>query len=170
VKFIIFNLMVAAALVFLFTSEKQDVTNIASKAKKEISDLKKEVINSINDRTSAQSLKSTDKKDPAAASDKPSVLIAAEVQPKPSTKTNNSRPQQKKVRIPTSSESELVTIKNPRPLDKDVLKRRSVVLGTDTGTEKPKKALSFMPPTTRHRELLLLAEEMELLAAKLDSE
>lgn len=169
-KFIIFNLMVAAALVFLFTSEKQDVTNLASKAKKEISALKKEVINSINDGTSAGALKSIDKKYPAAASDKPSALIAAEIQPKPGTKTNNDRLQQKKVKIPTSSESELVTSKNPRSLDKDVLKRRSVVLRADTGTEKPKKTISFMPPTTRHRELLLLAEEMELLAAKFASE
>ena len=51
-----------------------------------------------------------------------------------------------------------------------ISKRRREVFEDETGITTTEKGPSFMPPTTRKRELLVLAEEMEILAAKLASE
>ena len=49
-KFLIFNVVVAAALVFLFAGEKGEINNVAQKADKKIAELKKSVSGLIEEQ------------------------------------------------------------------------------------------------------------------------
>jgi len=162
--------MVAAALIFLFTSEKGEMINVAGKAEKEISDLKKEIINLVSGETPPQPIKRIGKKHRVGPSEFLPVSIAEKSVQKPNAKTRDPIPHQKKVKVTTSPKTELATVEKAGSLDRDISKRRREVLEEETGITTTEKGPSFMPPTTRKRELLVLAEEMEILAAKLASE
>jgi hypothetical protein len=174
-KFLIFNVVVAAALVFLFAGEKGEINNVAQKADKKIAELKKSVSGLIEEQN--QDIPSLKKlSEPIAAPAQPPSPAQQDVAKptKPPSKPREPGPQKATTQDDMTPETSysLSQKTNSSPvssLPKEVVKRRNEVLGDSEEAPKVVKN-SFMTLKARKRELLFLAEEMEILAAKLSNE
>ena len=174
-KFLIFNVVVAAALVFLFAGENGEIINVTQNADKKIAELKRSVADLIKEKNrDIPSLKKLS--NPSAAPTTPPTPAQQKAAKRPKL---HSEPQEPRTRKATTQEDmtpetslSLSPETNSSPvsaLPKAVVKRRNEVLDdSDEAHEVVKN--SFMTSKTRKRELLFLAEEMEILAAKLGSE
>ena len=174
-KFLIFNVVVAAALVFLFAGEKGVINNVAQKADQKIAELKKSVSGLVEDKNQdIPSLKKLSEpinaptQPPSPAQQdaaKPTKQLSKPREPWPQKATT-----QDDMTPETSNSLSQKTNSSPvSSLSKEVVKRRNEVLGDSEEAPKVVKN-SFMTSKTRKRELLFLAEEMEILAAKLGNE
>ena len=158
-KFLIFNTVVAAALVYLFADETTDFRRLADKAETKISKLKGEVTDVLHDKASI-----TPKKENAEREQVPVETRGAT--PKFPDQTNETL-----AKSAPSKETELVQenaqTAEIKTSDKEVIKRRKEVLSTKAVSPASSDDHRFMAPKIRKRELIFLAEEMEILAAKL---
>ncbi|MBK19966.1 MAG: hypothetical protein CMM52_14130 [Rhodospirillaceae bacterium] len=174
-KFLAFNLAVGAALFFLFTADKSDIQSAVNQAHglaeqvKEIArksidqETKKEMVSEslspVPDPPVSEKLAKTEP--PAEAVPIAPVLPEKQVAPPP--------PAPSAVAPTTAQPSPKVAGGVPTDLDPAVAKRRAEVLGDSAPpASEPvlKKGEKLMSSSDRRRELLSLAEEMELLYAK----
>ena len=165
-KFLIFNLVVAAALVFLFTGEDGQIGNVSQKADKKIAEIKRGVTNLLVQN--ADDVSPAKKTSEHGATGQNLVKPATVKAPKPKEIVKTPPPPVSKNTAPS------LTQKSPRSPDlslpKEVVKRRNAVLAENEGVKTKEQGNSFMTPRIRKRELLTLAEEMEMLAIKLSNE
>ncbi len=157
-KFLLFNLVVAAALVFLFSGDRADVgATVAA--------LSEEAAGSVSETRPA----------PVERAPEPETVA-----PPPKTNASMETPaakappvQEKAPAVPETAPGRVASALPPKApvLPPDVAERREKVLGDllpdGKGEEKiievdPKK---FMSPEQRRRDLILLSEEMELFSA-----
>lgn len=152
-KFLMFNLVVAAALVFLFAGDKGDLAAIAGKAERAVEQIKTKAVEVIKP---AEEVSQKPVSAPAAAP-VPAIEKKAPPAPKP--------PPVAKAETAPPVPEKTVAARTPQPpLPPEVKKRRAEVLN-DAGAPAP-KAGKFMSSGDRKRELLMLSEEMELFSAK----
>lgn len=158
-KFLIFNTVVAAALFYLFAAETTDFKQLAKKAETKISQLQGEVTEVLNDKASIMP-----KQENAEREQVPIEKRAAttKLQPQTNESLAKSAPNKKTELVPENSQTGEI-----RTSDKEVMKRRKEVLSTKAVSPASSDDHKFMAPKTRKRELMYLAEEMEILAAKL---
>ena len=160
-RFLLFNIVVAGALVFLFSSDRADLHAAADRAHDVATDLKSRAFEVIGAKEPAtpeaavkpdlapDSVKTSEKTEETFAQNKPLAPAAADA-----------------VREVQVATRKLVEPQTAKPLAPEVAQRREEVLaegvvgGPVTGNGK------FMPPSTRKRDLMLLSEEMELFSAK----
>ena len=169
-KFIIFNLVVAAALIFLFVSDRGTMVNVASKAEEGISRLKSKVTKVT--KSSSKMSPSDSSEDRNFSSSKKPVLNKLSKNPKKqeiklTKKINEKKFTKKIVSIQPISAPRLGTFP---ALTSDVSQRRKKILQQQKEVVVGKKETLFMDSKTRKTELLLLAEEMELFAVKMGGE
>ncbi len=172
-KFLLFNVAVAAALVFLFTADRGEVQKIAGQVHDAAGDMKAYANKALNTgqtmlgRDAAKADRKTEPAAPAAAPSLPAATPAV-TQPEPTSEPPLSR--QLARNLPPMPEigpeiSEAASVN----LNPAVAKRRREVLdGIDTADAAPalKEGTRLMTPSERRKELLSLAEEMELLYAR----
>lgn len=169
-KFLIFNLVVAAALIFLFVSDKGDMVNIASKAEEGISRLKSEVKKITKSGSEMSTLEPSEDKNLSSV-EKPVIEKLSKKPEKQKiilTKTTDKKNSNKK-----DTAIKLISVPRAGPLPaltSDIAQRREKILDQQKVVVVEEKEILFMDPKTRKTELLLLAEEMELLAVKIGGE
>jgi hypothetical protein len=169
-KFLIFNVVVAAALVFLFAGEKGEINNVAQKADKKIAELKKSVAGLIEDKNQdIPSLKKLSEPTGAPTTPPSPAQQKAAKPAKPPSKPREPDTQAEMSQKTSHSLSRKAKSSPIISLPEEIVKRRNEVLGDSEEAPKVVKN-SFMTSKTRKRELLFLAEEMEILAAKLGNE
>lgn len=176
-RFLLFNIVVAGALVFLFTSDKADLHAAADRAHDTASDIKSKAFEVIGAKEAAN---------PQPASEPSPVTEPAKpVEKKPasdavqSAATTSATPEetfsQNKPLEPAAAEAvrevqvatrKLVKPSPPANLPAAVQQRREEVLAEGIVGEPVTEAQKFMPASTRKRDLMLLSEEMELFSAK----
>lgn len=187
-KYLLFNVAVAAALVFLFTADRGEVQKIAGKAHDAASDMKdyaNKVLDNGQTMLGRDAAKADRKTEPVPAATPAPAAVAPSVTPT----TTRPEPLAEPASVPPSKPSFSRQLARNLPampeigsetskaasvnLDPDVVKRRREVLnGIDTATTVAKVAPALkegtrlMTPSERRRELLSLAEEMELLYAR----
>lgn len=180
-RFLLFNIVVAGALVFLFASDKADLHAAADRAHDAANGLKTrafEVIGAREPTTPAAKAKPKPAAEPAktlgkapAAREAPLTKAAASKTATESSEETFSRnkplaPAAAAVREVQVATRQLIEPQTAKPLAPEVAQRREEVLaegivgGPVTGNGK------FMPASTRKRDLMLLSEEMELFSAK----
>ena len=160
-RFLLFNIVVAGALVFLFASDRADIHAAADRAHDAANDLKSRAFGAIG----------AEKPAPPEAAVKPDLAAAPA---KPAEQTEETFALNKPlapaaadaVRAVQVATRNLVEPQTARPLAPEVAQRREEVLaegivgGPVAGNGK------FMPASTRKRDLMLLSEEMELFSAR----
>lgn len=180
-KFLVFNLAVAAALVFLFTADRGDVQKMAGQVHDAAADVKayaKRTLNKGEKILNSGIAASADAPEPAqrAAPAKPAPA------PVPAPRQTNGTPPKLKAVPPPPAPPKASRIANAAPaapplsLKPEVAKRRREVLdglppANPTATiaataPKLKEGTKLMTAADRRKELLSLAEEMELLYAR----
>lgn len=171
-KFLVFNLAVAAALVFLFTADRGDMQKMAAQVHDAAADVKAYARQTLD--KSEKILEPGPAKEPVA------------VKPEPPAAPVKSAPEQAK-ETPLAPVPPAATPQQPgppaktaraipaRPLTPDVAKRRQEVLDgvppaaptvSRSATPRLKEGATLMTAGERRKELLTLAEEMELLYAR----
>jgi hypothetical protein len=166
-RFLLFNVVVAVALVFLFTSDKADLHAAADRAHDAATDLKTKAFEVIGAQNAP-------KPAPIPSSTKPvekKVVIAAtpeQISPvaKPQVKSQPGSAAAEAVK-----EVQVATRKLVPPLPPEVEKRRTEVLaegivGGKVSGKTGSDASKFMTASDRKRDLMLLSEEMELFSAR----
>lgn len=160
-RFLLFNIVVAGALVFLFTSDRADLHAAADRAHDVASDMKSRAFGAIgaNERPApevavkpdpaAEPAKPAEKTEETFARNKPLAPAAADAV--------------REVQIATR---ELVEPQPAKPLAPEVAQRREEVLAEGIVGGPVAGSGKFMPASTRKRDLMLLSEEMELFSAK----
>ena len=160
-RFLLFNIVVAGALVFLFTSDRADLHAAADRTHDAATDLKSrafEVIGAKEPKPSEATVEPDPAAEPAKTPEKTEETFA---QNKPLAPT--AADAVREIQVATRK---LAEPPPANPLAPAVVQRREEVLaegvvgGPVTGNGK------FMPPSTRKRDLMLLSEEMELFSAK----
>ena len=176
-KFLLFNVAVAGALVFLFTADRGEVQKIAGRVHDAAGDMKAYANKTLNRGPDVPDRKLESA--PVAAPPMPLARPAA-TPPQPSTQPPAEPPLSRQLarNLPampeigseTGPEIRLETSKAaPADLNPAVAKRRREVLdGIDAADAKPalKEGTRLMSHSKRRKELLSLAEEMELLYAR----
>jgi hypothetical protein len=174
-KFLAFNLAVGLALIFLFTADKGDVHKAVDRAHDLAADMKKlakETVGSKTVQTDAPAkiaavAPALEVKIPAKIEAPAKAVPIAPVLPK--KQVVSAPPAPPAVVPPSALPSRKKAGGAPSILDPAVAKRRAEVLN-DNPTPDPtpvlKKGDRLMSASDRRRELLALAEEMELLYAK----
>ena len=182
-KFLLFNLAVAAALVFLFTADRGDVQKIAGQVHDAAGDLKvyaNKALNSGQDRLDRGAVKAGPRAEPApvdidrheesplnAPPPRPlAPSVAAQPEPPLSPQLARNLPAMPEIGSETDPKTSWAAFTD---LDPAVAKRRKEVLdGIDSADAAPtlKEGTRLMSPSERRKELLSLAEEMELLYAR----
>jgi hypothetical protein len=188
-KFLLFNIAVAAALVFLFTADRGEVQKIAGQVHDAAGDMKSYASKALGagqrmiGREPATSGHRTEPAPPPAA--KPAVADPGLTAPKPVVEpppppVRPQLPRQLAEHLPAAPETSPETRLKTGPaaaakLDPEIARRRREVLnGIDTANlagvpaaaPALKEGTQLMTPSDRRRELLSLAEEMELLYAR----
>ena len=164
-KFLIFNLVVAAALVFLFTGQDGQIGEVSQKAEKKIAEIKRGVTNLL-----------VQKSDDVSSEKEISEHQVTEQKLVKPANVKTSKPKEIVKTPPPVSKNTApsLTQKSPRSADlslpKEVVERRNAVLAEKDEVKTNEQGNSFMAPRIRKRELLTLAEEMEMLAVKLSNE
>jgi len=181
-KFLIFNLVVGAALVYLFTGTEADFQNVADRAYKATSQVKAQAVKLAKTITPPKPKPTEDavikqplpQAAPVAPAPPPATahtVTSAPLDPLP-TKIPEPKPQPQFVADVSKA---LTTVSNQAPirLDPEVAKRQATVLDlpsaptpivTDTSPDK------FMSARDRRAELVSLAESMELFSAEAASQ
>lgn len=183
-KFLLFNLAVAAALVFLFSVERGEVQNMAGEVHDAATDIKDYANKAFNtgqevlDRGKVKAVRKSIPRDPQPSrSVSQQARTRATTPPGPRSEPAAVKPSEPPTELPLSPQ--LARNLPPMPetgldtgktsladLNPAVAKRRKEVLD---GIEMADAALvlkegtRLMTPAERRRELLLLADEMELL-------
>lgn len=199
-KYVLFNIAVATALVFLFTADRGEVQRIAGRAHDVAGDVKAYADKAFSTGRSLlarQAVNNERQTDPAP--------VAAPAKPVPAPTPKPAAPTATRPALPPTTTPPAVTPPAPSrtppaarrrlagnfpavpetepkvaapslaaapsaDLDPDVAKRRREVLqGIDTTAAAApvlKEGTRLMTPSERRRELLSLAEEMELLYAR----
>ncbi|MHA1108794.1 MAG: hypothetical protein ACTSQV_06725 [Alphaproteobacteria bacterium] len=187
-KFLLFNVAVAAALVFLFTADRGEVQKMAGQVHDAAGDMKDYAAKALKGgRTllGSGAVKTDRKTDPAPAVAPPKpvtqpVKQPVETRPEPTTGPPSEPPVPRKLagnlagNLPAMPEIGRKTgIKTRRAasvdLDPDVSRRRREVLdGIDAADAALvlREGTRLMTASERRTELLSLAEEMELLYAR----
>jgi len=152
-KFVLFNLAVIGALLFLFNPDRADLHALADRAYETVG-LAKDSVEKLSPPLSKPVRQAAD-----VIPDRPISKSPAPVSEiKPVTPT----PKKHVVAKPTAEMSKLAAAPSPK-LEPAVAKRRAEVLGLDApeaaGVPVEEKLMS---PEQRRRELFTLAEEMEL--------
>jgi hypothetical protein len=174
-KFLAFNLAVGLALIFLFTADKGDVHKAVDRAHDLAVDMKKLAKKTVG----AATVRSNVPAKMAAVAPAPEVKAPPKIEtpakvvliaPVSAKKQAVSGPLAPSATAPPSA---LLSPKKkggaPSNLDPAIAKRRAEVLNDSPApnlTPVLKKGDKLMSASDRHRELLALAEEMELLYAK----
>lgn len=157
-KFLMFNLVVAGALVYLFTAERADVHAAADRIYETADEIKSVARNAVG---KGRRLLQGNEAEPAR-SIPPALQTRPQIQQNPTPKAAPVPPPVKQIARQGS-------IPNLSP---EVIRRRNEVLGNVTQPPKQtvipeiKKGERFMSSAQRQKELFSLAEEMELLYAR----
>ena len=164
-KFLVFNMVVAAALFYLFAGETNDFRRLINKADTNITKLKSEVAEFVlanDENTSAKEIveKPQDR------------LQASEATVKTPTPMREKSPVQSPEKVQETASPEIANIPTTNVITPDnrTLERRKEVISTNVASRTSSPNLELMAPKIRKRELLFLAEELEILAAKLANE
>ena len=158
-KFLIFNIVVAGALIFLFAGNKGDLTAVAQKAEQVVSKIKTEAVEAVGPKPETP---------PPAKPVTPSVNVT-----KPAAAPVDASPSVAKPKAPASEPaaqplpSVTIADRTPKaPLPPAVAKRRAEVLDEGATVVSEGSAEKFMPAEIRKRELMLLSEKMEMFSAE----
>lgn len=178
-RFLLFNIVVAGALVFLFTSDKADLHAAADRAHNAANDIKSKAFEVIGTKETPrlepavkpaarpETVKPA-KAAPAAAETRTAATQATEP-------TSEETFSQNKPLAPAAADAvrevQVATRKLVKPspvetLPPEVEQRREEVLAEGIVGDPVSEAQKFMPASTRKRDLMLLSEEMELFSAK----
>lgn len=175
-KFLIFNLAVAAALAFLFTADRGDVQRVAGQVHDAVGGITDYARKAID--TGVAAIGKTVAATPVKPSAPPSVESRVEAQPvAPEPPTSALARQSEPPRPPVPPSTSVAKVRppteaiSPAPpgLDPAVAQRRREVLdGIASAESAPalKEGARLMSAADRRKELLSLAEEMELLYAR----
>ena len=161
-KFLIFNIVVAAALVFLFAGDKGDLTAIAGETERLVADIKSKAVEAID----AKSPEPPPVKQPAVSPPKPAVEPAATEAPVPTSPAPAAKSAPVKPAGHPLPAVDVADRSPTPPLPPDVAKRRAEVLNAGDAVVSEGTVEKFMPADIRKRELMLLSEEMELFSAR----
>ena len=179
-KYLLFNVAVAAALVFLFTADRGEVQKIAGRVHDAAGDMKdyaNKALNTGQTLLDRDAVKAEPKPAPApaAAPSKPITppMAPARVTP-PAPSSTPPLPRKLAKNLPAIPETGAqITTRAPVNLNPDVARRRQEVLdGIDAASVADaafpvlKEGTRLMTASERRKELLSLAEEMELLYAR----
>ena len=172
-RFLLFNVVVAAALVFLFASDKADLHAAADRAHDAASGLKSKAFEVIGARP-APAIQPTPK--PASQPAPANVAVRKTVVATPlQTPAAGVQPAEKSTSAITAADAvkevQVATRKLVPPLPPAVEKRREEILAEGVVGGKVSAAgggdkQNFMTASDRKRDLMLLSEEMELFSAK----
>lgn len=170
-RFLLFNVVVAVALVFLFAGDKADIHAAADRAHDVASDLKAKAYEVIGAQKAPKATpspaKPVERKTVAAApAEKAPEKIPAAAERVPSPE-----PQPGTAAAEAVKEVQVATRKLVPPLPPEVEKRRAEVLaegivGGKVSAKTGAGAAKFMTASDRKRDLMLLSEEMELFSAR----
>lgn len=179
-RFLLFNIVVAGALVFLFTSDRADLHAAADRAHDAASDIKSKAFEVIGAKTAAP--REAPEARPAAKPAVPAKVPAKPVESRSAAASPASEAtySQNKPLAPAAADAvrevQVATrqLVDPAPapaqaikaLPPEVAQRREEVLAEGIVGEPVTEAQKFMPASTRKRDLMLLSEEMELFSAK----
>ncbi len=160
-KFLLFNIVVAVALVFLFNSDRSDLHALADKAH-DVASAAKETIR--------DSAKPVAEKVVVAAPDRPSnIAMASASRVSVRQAVEGASPGN----VPSTVTRHVATgpLDEAKTLPADVSKRRAEVLGDIAIPQGPGKMIDvdvrkFMSGRDRRRDLMQLSEEMELFSAE----
>lgn len=157
-RFLLFNIVVAGALVFLFASDRADLHAAADRAHDAARDLKSTAFGETEPAAPEETVKPEPAPDPAKTAEKTEGTFAENkpLAPAAADAVHEVQVATRKLLdpLPTS------------PLPPEVAQRREEVLaegivgGPVAGNGK------FMPASIRKRDLMLLSEEMELFSAR----
>ncbi|MFT5487381.1 MAG: hypothetical protein ACI9JL_002657 [Paracoccaceae bacterium] len=176
-RFLLFNIVVAGALAFLFTSDKADLQAAADRAHDAASDIKSKAFEVIGAKETAKSqpvFKPAPGTGPVKPVEKKPVIAGVRSATATPVKTEETFSQNKPL-APAAAEAvrevqvatrKLVKPLPPANLPTAVAQRREEVLAEGIVGEPVTEAQKFMPASTRKRDLMLLSEEMELFSAK----
>lgn len=174
-KFLVFNLAVAAALVFLFTADRGDVQKMAGQVHDAAADVKAYAKRTLNkgekmlEPVPAASSTTTEPERQAAPAKPAPVHPPKQTNETPPTVSPSPVPRQAR-RIAEAAPAASIPSLKP-----DVAKRRQEVLDglppaapatTKGASPKLQEGARLMTAADRRKELLSLAEEMELLYAR----
>lgn len=193
-KFLLFNVAVAAALVFLFTADRGEIQKIAGRVHDAAGEMKAYAAKTLNrgqakpdrgrvpppGRSLAAPAERSAEPEQTTPPPKPPVTlraVAPEPRPEPPLPPQLARnlpPMPEVDEEPPPAPPAAPSAASPAGLDPAVAKRRQEILeGLDTADATPavrapvlKEGARLMSPAERRRELLSLAEEMELLYAR----
>jgi len=150
-KFLVFNLIVGAALVYLFSGAKGDLENLKEKAFLSI-----ETLNAKAEKIVPQPQEQT--KTSPAIEPEPQAIVQAQVQPQPQF----APPLPDPVEIPVLKIPEM----SPLTIEPEVAKRQKEVLEVPALSFSVEPKNDYMSPKDRRRALMQLAEDMEYFSAK----
>lgn len=174
-RFLIFNVVVAGALIFLFAGDKADLHVAADRAHAAATDLKTkafEVIGAKRAPVPPAAAKPASRPVPVEPAEKKAVAANIGKNAKPPVAETHDDPAPGTAAADAVREVQVATRKLVPPLSPAVAKRRAEVLaegtvgrksstvGDNTGKQK------FMAASERKRDLMLLSEEMELFSAR----
>lgn len=173
-RFLLFNIVVAGALIFLFTGDKADLHAAADRAHDAATDIKAKAFKVIGAKK-APAVTEAPKAVVDAAPAKPIATKTITAEPGvPANTTSASRPEPGTAAAEAVKEVQVATRRLVKPLPPEVKKRREEVLseGIVGGKSRVSTAPAgsdtqkFMTSSDRKRDLMLLSEEMELFSAK----
>jgi hypothetical protein len=178
-KYLLFNVAVAAALVFLFTADRGEVQKIAGQVHDAAGDMKdyaNKMLRTSQDQPVRDAVKTERKPQPAPllpAATPSATPSATRPEPPSEPPSQPAIPRQLAKPIPAIPEIGSETSKTAAvDLNPEIARRRQEVLdGIDTasavdGAPALKEGTHLMTASQRRKELLSLAEEMELLYAR----
>jgi pyruvate/2-oxoglutarate dehydrogenase complex dihydrolipoamide acyltransferase (E2) component len=177
-RFLLFNIVVAGALVFLFTSDKADLHAAADRAHDAANDIKSKAFEVIGAQQTAKpqpTIKQapvTEPAQPAQPAEKAHAETAtAETedtfsQNKPLAPAAAKAVREVQVATRKLVEPQASKRQTVKPLQPEVEQRREEILAEGIVGEPATEAQKYMPASTRKRDLMLLSEEMELFSAE----
>ena len=190
-KFLLFNVAVAAALVFLFTADRGEVQKIAGQVHDAAGDMKAYANKALNSAPNefdrrvepvpASPIRRTERTPDVRPPQSPVVTSAPATTARPEGPSELALARKIARNLPAMPETGWETLpqagretSNPAPADIDpavAQRRREVLDGIETAeaaeaTPALKDGARLMTPSERRKELLSLAEEMELLYAR----
>ena len=169
-KFLLFNLAVIAALVFLFNPDKADFRALADRAYETVG-IARDGAEQVLEKANQKALGALEKRvvEPARKKPEPKPVAPApkkQAVAKAPAPTEESAPAvtARKAAVPVNTAPPVAAAAEPK-LDPAVAQRRAEVLGLDAPAAGPAEE-KLMSPDQRRRELFSLAEEMELFYVK----
>lgn len=166
-RFVLFNIVVAGALVFLFTSDKADLQAAAGRAHETATALKAKAFEVIGAKKAPAV-----SHPPKVAAETPSIKpIEKKVVAAPVATDTPAPEAEKSAAKEAIREVQVATRKLVAPLPPEVEKRRDEILtegvvGGKISVPAGSDHQKFMTTSDRKRDLMLLSEEMELFSAR----